>query len=230
MAGILWLAAGLLFTRLKEEKGATEGGGNPYSLALENIDCLKNDRQLVLFICTRALLISTALAPPFMVALGFGAGAAELSDLGLLLLASSLASLCSSYLWGRLSDQSSRWVLILAAVLVSVTLGVTVITASSDLMASPWLLPSLLFGLMVAYEGVRLGRSPHLVDMANEDKRATYRAMSNTLIGILLLLGGFFSVIAKHQGEVMVLLIFAVMCLLAIVPAWFLKEVQVINP
>ena len=226
MAGALWLVASLLFSQLTEEKGATEGGGNPYRLALENIDCLKNDRQLVLFICTRALLISTALAPPFMVALGVSNRADDLSGLGLLLLASALASLCSSYVWGRLADRSSRWVLILAAFMGAVTLGLTVALSNSGLMESQWLLPVSLFGLMVAYEGVRLGRSTHLVDMANEEKRVLYTALSNTLIGLLLILGGFFSLVANAYGTEAVLLIFALMCLMALLPACLMKEAQ----
>ncbi|MEQ8953795.1 MAG: MFS transporter, partial [Gammaproteobacteria bacterium] len=125
-AGILWLTASLLFTRLTEEEGATEGGGDPFSLAVKNISCLLTDRQLGLFIFTRALLIATALAPPFMVALSVDNSAGDPGELGLLLLASSLASLGSSYVWGRLADRSSRWVLILAAIMAFTTLFLTV--------------------------------------------------------------------------------------------------------
>ncbi|MEQ9022971.1 MAG: MFS transporter, partial [Pseudomonadales bacterium] len=98
--------------------------------------------------------------------------------------------------------------------------------AGTDLMNTRWLLPLLLFGLMVAYEGVRLGRSTHLVDMADENQRSLNTALSNTLIGILLLLGGFFSLIANAYGTEAVLMVFAIMCLLAILPASLMKEVQ----
>lgn len=225
-AGILWLTASLLFTRLTEEEGATEGGGDPFSLALKNIRCLVTDHQLGLFICTRALLIATALAPPFMVALSVDNSAGDLGELGLLLLASSLASLSSSYIWGRLADRSSRRVLILAAIMAFITLFLTVVFAGTDLMNTRWLLPLFLFGLMVAYEGVRLGRSTHLVDMADENQRSLYTALSNTVIGILLLLGGFFSLLASAYGSEAVLMVFAIMCLLAILPASLMKEVQ----
>jgi len=226
IAGILWLIASLLFTRLTEEEGATEGGGNPYSLVVKNIRYLVTDRQLGLFICTRALLVATALAPPFMVALNLNKGSGDLGGLGLLLLASSLASLSSSYVWGRLADRSSRWVLILASVIAFTTLFLTVAFADTDLMNTRWLLPFFLFGLMAAYEGIRLGRSTHLVDMADEDKRSLYTALSNTVIGILLLLGGFFSLVANAYGTEAVLMVFAMMCLLAILPASMMKEVQ----
>lgn len=38
--------------------------------------------------------------------------------------------------------------------------------------------------------GVRLGRKVYLVDMAGAGQRAAYVAVSNTLIGILMLIGG----------------------------------------
>jgi hypothetical protein len=84
----------------------------------------------------------------------------------------------------------------------------------------------LLFGLMIAYQGVRLGRATHLVDMADADTRAAYTALSNTVIGILLLAGGGFSLIANWFGGEMVLAIMAGMSGLAILVAWGLDEVQ----
>ena len=84
----------------------------------------------------------------------------------------------------------------------------------------------LLFGLMIAYQGVRLGRSTHLVDMADEDTRAAYTALSNTVIGVLLLAGGGFSLVAHMFGGETVLAIMAAMSGLAIWAAWGLEEVQ----
>ena len=84
----------------------------------------------------------------------------------------------------------------------------------------------LLFGLMIAYQGVRLGRATHLVDMADKDTRAAYTALSNTIIGLLLLAGGVFSLVANWFGGEMVLVIMAGMSGLAIMAAWRLDEVQ----
>ncbi|HBX92030.1 MAG TPA: MFS transporter, partial [Hyphomonas sp.] len=60
--------------------------------------------QLRRFILARGLLISTALAPPFMVAMGARNKEADqmLGGLGLLVIASAGAGLLSSYVWGRL--------------------------------------------------------------------------------------------------------------------------------
>lgn len=225
-AGVLWVTAAILFVGLKEDKNATEGGQNPLMVAKENIDYLISDRQLQLFIAVRGLLIATALAPPYMVALAAREGGAAYSGLGLLILASSAAALCSSYVWGRLADKSSRKVLMYAAVAAAVTLALLVVLNITGFADTTWMLPLLLFGLMIAYQGVRLGRSTHLVDMAAADKRATYTALSNTIIGLLLILGGVFSVIAQYYGELVVIGIFAIMCLFAVYAAYSLDEEQ----
>jgi len=83
-----------------------------------------------------------------------------------------------------------------------------------------------LFLLMIAYQGVRLGRSTHIVDMADQDKRAAYTALSNTVIGIFLLAGGVFGVLAQVAGEAAVLLAFCGLSLTAALVALRLEEVQ----
>ena len=226
LAAGFWLLSSVLFLSLTEEKGATEGGGNPFAVAKEHLGYVFSDGQLGLFILTRGLLIATALAPPFMVALQAQDVREGVAGLGWLLLASALASLCSSYVWGRLADVSSRKVLMLSGACAGVALLLTVLCARLDWLRETWQLPVLLFGLMVAYEGVRLGRSTHLVDMANPDKRAAYTALSNTVIGVLLLLGGVFSVVAKVYGEVTVLAWFCGMSFAACLSASRLREVQ----
>ena len=225
-AALFWLTAGFLFSTLKETAGATEGGANPVSVARENLRYLIDDRELRLFIITRSLLVSTALAPPFMLALKAETMQDNISGLGWLLLASSLASLLSSYVWGRLSDRSSRKVLLLAGLGGGLSLTLTVIASQADWLNVPWLLPFLLFSLMIAYGGVRLGRSVHLVDIADQDKRAVYTALSNTIIGIILLLTSLFSIVASLYGEAVVLAMFALMSFASMSSAHLMREAQ----
>ena len=229
LAAGLWIFASLTFTKLEEASGATEGGGNPLQVAKQNLALLK-DKQLLLFISVRALLIATALAPPFMVTLNGEGGVDSLDSmlggLGALVLASSLASFLSSYVWGWLADKSSRKVLILSSVVAMIALAATVLLAEYQLISHSIVLPAVLFVLMIAYHGVRLGRSTHLVDMADADNRAAYTALSNTIIGLILLTGVGFSAIAQVFGNVAVLAVMAVMCLLAGLLALGLKEVQ----
>ncbi|MHC9511461.1 MFS transporter [Kangiella sp. M94] len=227
VAGALWIFASVLFTSLAEEKGATEGGGNPLTVARENLSLLIKDRQLVRFIAVRGLLIATALAPPFMVTLiGESAVANGLSGLGSLVFASALASLLSSYVWGHLSDRSSRRVLIYSGLFAAVALALTALFDWQGWLHKSIVLPALLFILMIAYHGVRLGRSTHLVDMADADNRAAYTALSNTIIGLLLLAGSVFSVIAEYFGLHAVMIVMTLMCLLSSWIALGLNEVQ----
>jgi len=181
----------------------------------------------VRFIVVRGLLTATALAPPFLLALGGrdGGGAGEL---GLFVLASSAAAVLSTYAWGRLSDVSSRRVLLYSGLVAALPL-----TAAAAIglllpgaLSLPGLLPALLLVLMVAYQGVRLGRSTHVVDMADAEQRAAYTALSNTIVGVLLLAASVFGVVASAAGEAVVLGVFALMCLLAAALAAGLEEVQ----
>src|SRR5690606_19648722 len=91
--------------------------------------------------------------------------------------------------------------------------------------SSPFL-PILLFSLTIAHQGVRLGRSVHVVDMADLGNRATYTALSNSVVGLLLLVGGVFGVIAQLFGIGAVLVLFATMAAGAIVAASRLDEVE----
>ena len=225
VAGGAWLVGAMLFATLDEQAGATEGGRSALKEALNNFTYLRDDPQLTRFILTRGLLTATALAPPFMIAVGSEAGESY-DKLGFLVLASALASLCSSFVWGRLSDRSSRKVLIFSAFVATIILAATSWLAFAGTLGGGYILPVLLFGLMIAYQGVRLGRSTHLVDMADKDTRAAYTALSNTIIGLLLLAGGVFSLVANWFGGEMVLAIMAGMSGLAILAAWGLEEVQ----
>jgi hypothetical protein len=225
LAGGAWIASALLFATLNERAGATAGGQSALKEALQNFSHLRDDPQLRRFILTRGLLTATALAPPFMIAVGSSAGEGY-DKLGFLVLASALASLCSSFVWGRLSDRSSCKVLIFSALVAAIILAATSWLAFAGTLGNGYILPVLLFGLMIAYQGVRLGRSTHLVDMADEDTRAAYTALSNTVIGLLLLAGGVFSLVANWFGGEVVLAIMAGMSGLAILAAWGLDEVQ----
>jgi hypothetical protein len=48
----------------------------------------------------------------------------------------------------------------------------------------------------VAHAGIRLGRKTYLVDMAEGNQRTTYVAVSNTVIGALLLATGLVGALA----------------------------------
>ena len=219
-----WTLAGALFAGLKENKGATEGGANGLSTALGNLRYLREDRQLARFIIARGLLTSTALAPPYLVVRASGDGGAALEGLGSLVLASALAALVSSYVWGRLADQSSRRVLILTGLCGAAAMVATVSFAAMGLAATLWAMPLALFGLMIAHQGVRLGRSTYLVDMVAQDLRAIYTAIANTVIGVILLASGIFGALAALAGAGATMALFALMAAGGAYAAYGLKE------
>ncbi|MDR9437460.1 MAG: MFS transporter, partial [Thiohalophilus sp.] len=196
--GILWFIAMGFFAAIREQPGATEGGGNALSVALQSFGMLKTDVLFRRFVIGRALLLSVALAPPFYVLLAQQNTAEGLVGLGMLIIASGIAGSLSSPVWGKLSDYSSRLVIVLAALAAGIQ-GILLYLAVEAGLAwidSAWLYAGLFLTLSVFHGGVRLGRKVYLVDMATADTRAIYVALSNTLIGIAMLAGGAIGVLA----------------------------------
>ena len=228
LGGICWLLAAVVFGFIREEPGATTGGIDGLAAVIAQLGLLRSDAQLRRLIVTRTFLLSTALAPPFYIALSGDSAASGLGTLGAFMVAASAASLASTYVWGRLADRSSRRVLMVAAALAALANGVAafVALAMPTVLEEASLLPALLFVLMIAHQGVRLGRSVHVVDMADRDDRATYTALSNSVVGLILLAGGVFGVIAQVLGIGAVLAIFTSMAALAVFAAGALDDVQ----
>lgn len=218
------------------------GGSKSYLHVLRHLSLLKTDKQLTRFIAARGLLTATALAPPYILALSGMKAKSGLGNLGLFVIASSAAAIASSYIWGRLADRSSRKVLMAAGVVAAIVLSLTAAVSwfASSLQTgetsdnSEWILqvslPAFFFVLMIAYQGVRLGRSTHIVDMASEENRAIYTAVSNTVIGILLIISGTFGAIAQLLSYEAVLILFAAMSAAAALVAKGLEEVQLEHP
>ena len=232
VAGLLWIGAGLLFASLAEAPGATEGGGNPLAVAVAQFGLLRSDPQLGRFVAIRGLLLATTLAPPFLVAMEGRSTGMQAVGLGAFVIASALAAISSSYVWGRLSDVSSRRVIIVAgligvaALLAAAAVGAGLGEPIGLSVASPLALPVLVFALSIAEQGIRLGRTTHVVDMADPARRGAYTALSNTITGLLTLGAGAFGLLAQRAGEVPLLLLFAAMAALAVWLARGLEEVQ----
>ena len=232
VGGTAWLLAALVFESIDEYPVATEGGIDGMAAVFAQVGLLRSDARLRQLVITRVLLLSTALAPPFYIALSGDVEAVGLGTLGLFMLASAGAALSSAYVWGWLADRSSRRVLMVAAALATLAHGIAVLAALAmpeRLATAPYVLPALLFVLTIAHQGVRLGRSVHVIDMADLDTRAVYTALSNSVVGVVLLAGGVFGVVAQAFGIVTVLMLFALMAALAIVAAAGLDEVQALD-
>lgn len=218
-AGLMWLVALLLFATIREQPGATGGGGNALKVAIDNLRLLREDRPFRLFVFGRISLLAVALAPPFYVLLAQQQAQGDLASLGLLVIASGLAAALSSPFWGTLGDRSSRSVMALAAAGAGV-LGLLVSAAAYAEL--PWLaygwVHALIFLLLsVMHSGVRLGRKVYLVDMATERTRAAYVAISNSVLGLMMLVGGLVGLLADRFGLATVIALLAAWSLLA---AW----------
>lgn len=100
------------------------------------------------------------------------------------------------------------------------------VAAFPDLLASSWVAAGLLFLVVLAYQGVRLGRSTHLVDMVPAEDRAVYTAVSNTAVGVVILLAGAFGALSDVIGLGGLFSVFALACGLAWWVTRGLDEVQ----
>ena len=229
IAAGLWFLSGGLFTLLSEE--ASPANGDDTALDVTSVvTYLRDDPQLMRFTVSRVLMSATALAPPFILSAAHEgtAGAQQLGSLGPFVLASSIASIAGSGPWGVVSDRSSRMVLIMSAWLGAIVLGgfaVALLSHASGPVPVTWSAAGL-FVLMVAYQGVRRGRSTHIVDMAPKDARSAYAAVSNTVVGLLLLGGGLLGVVADLAGLGVAFAMLAVMCVAGALVALGLEDVQ----
>ncbi|PWW14124.1 MULTISPECIES: MFS transporter [Pseudidiomarina] len=233
-AALLWLCAALIYAVVPEVPGATEGGGNALVEALKSLRLLWQDRQFGQFVITRALLVASAFAIPYLVVMIQVAGAdqtgddLQLTSLGGLMLASGLAGLLAGRFWGRWSDRASHQVMAVAALLATamMAIAVAVMALAPAWLAQPWVGGGLIFAAAVAHHGARVGRKTYLVDMATQDNRAQFTAVSNTVIGVVLLLGMLLGVVDSLLGIEAVMLTLIGLGLLAAVRAWRLPNVQ----
>lgn len=216
-AGTLWLLAASVFTIIAEPKGATAGGGNALSEAFRSLLLLSSDRPFRRYLISRIMLLSVVLVIPFYVILIQRSLGAHPSLLGWLIVISGLSQSLSAPLIGICADRSSRLVMSFAAFLAG-SIGVLVWIAAGPGDSSPISTISAMlvfFFINLAYGAARLGRKVYLVDLATADNRAQYVAVSNSVIGFMLLIGGTTGFIADSFSVHTVILLLSIVALLA---------------
>ncbi|WP_417659070.1 MFS transporter permease [Pseudidiomarina sp.] len=201
-AAALWLLAAVIYARVPEVPGATEGGGNALVEALKSIRLLWTDKHFGQFVLTRALLVASAFAIPYIVVMIQRSGDGSLTGLGGLMLASGLAGMLAGRFWGRWSDSASHHVMAAAACLATLIMAVALVLYiwQPDYLAQQGLAGALIFMAAVAHHGARVGRKTYLIDMATQETRAQFTAVSNTVIGLVLLLGILLGVLEAYAG------------------------------
>lgn len=187
IASACWLCSAFLFARIIEQAGSNSLAAESLADMAKQFSILRSNVEFRKFVLVRSALLGSALAAPYMVALAQTSAGGSLSMLGSLLLAASLASFLSGSIWGKLADSSSAQCMTIAGLLAALAGAAAVLLAS--VRADSGVLYSLcIFALYLAHAGVRVGRKTHLVDMTDDGNRSTLVAVSNTLIGVMLLL------------------------------------------
>ena len=224
---VAWLLAVLVYARIVEApQGAdasTRAGAAGTAVAL-----LREDPIFRRFVLARTLLLVSALTPPFVVALATTRAAGTgLQGLGPFVISSGIAALIGGQLWGRMADRSSRRVMVLAcaaaSVIVVAFLGLLRIEPVADV---EWLYAATYLLLALAHTGSRIGRKTYIVDLAQGNRRTEYVAVSNSAMGVLLLVAGALSAGVATLGIEAALLLLAVLGFAGVAVSRSLPEVS----
>jgi hypothetical protein len=225
-ASLAWVAAVAVFATVVEAPGEHDrraaSGASRRVLTL-----LRDDAPFRRFVLARTLLLVSALTPPFVVALATQRGAGTgLDGLAPFVLSSGIASLVGGRVWGRLADRSSRRVMMLAcggaSGVVLVFLGLLQVDGLGQ---QEWLYPATYLLLALAHTGSRIGRKTYVVDLAEGNQRTDYVAVSNTAMGVLLLVTGALSAAVAAVGVEAALLLLAGLGLAGVAVSRSLPEV-----
>lgn len=235
----LWVAVAGVSLTLREPaedpeeggKEADDDGGDDGPLARRSWALLREDRDFRQFVTVRSLLLVSSLSPPFIVMLALDAGTDALAGLGGFVIASGVASLVGGRLFGRFADRSSRLLMAVTAAIASAVIVVVVVLAALPAFrggsgAGGVLLVSAYFLLTLAHTGVRVGRKTYLMDMASGDTRTVYTAVSNTAMGVILLVVGAVSAALAAASATWALLLLAALGAAGVVAGLRLPEVS----
>lgn len=235
-AAALWAGVAIVYSGVREpspeEQGADAGddAGESGWLA-QTFALVRDDKPFRDFVVVRSLLLVSALSPPFVVMASIESGAGALSGLGGFVIASGLAALIGGRVFGRLADRSSKRVMSGGAALASgIIVAAVAVAAIPGFDAGGWVgnlfFTVVYFALTLTHTGVRVARKTYVVDMAEGDRRTVYVAVSNSAMGlVLLVVGGISSVLAA--GDVAWALLFlAAMGLVGVFAGARLPEVS----
>lgn len=210
-AALAWVLGMVVYAGVREPADEPDRSPSP-GWVRSSWALLSGDRTFRRFVLVRALLLVSALSPPFVVAIGVAEGNAGLSGLGLFVLAQGVANLIGGRVFGRLADRSSRRLMVWAALVSSLVIGVfLLLQVPAATRESSWLYPATYFLLALVHLGTRVARKTYVVDVAEGDQRTEYVAVSNTAMGVLLLLVGAVTGVLAQWGNGLALALLAVL-------------------
>ncbi|MEQ9813117.1 MAG: MFS transporter [Azospirillaceae bacterium] len=226
VAAGLWAAAALLFARIAELPGATEGGRNAWESVRQGLAIARANAAYRRYLGARSLLLSAEIGMPIVVVLAQQAAGGGLSSLALLVFAVGLANIVSSPLWGALSDSDSRRVMAYAGGLSTLAglaaLVIVFLAEGAGLIG--WLFMPVFFALGVAESGARLGRKTYLVDGAPVAERPLVVAFANTAVGLVALAFGLLGLLADLTGPASAVVLLVVLAASGAGLAWTLPK------
>lgn len=224
-ASLLWLGAAGVFVTVAEHPSAGEAS-DPAATIAESLALLREDDVFRRFVVARTLMLATALSPPLVVTLSAEVSDAGVSGVGPFVVATGVAGMVSSPIWGRLADRSSRLVMATASSVAGAIVIAFLVGHNVGLGSTVWLGPATYLLLAIVHAGARMGRKTYVIDLGRGDTRTRYVAVSNTVIGVLLLFTGVVSAAVAQSGPQAVLLGFAVMGLLGSLAALRMDEIH----
>jgi hypothetical protein len=224
---LAWFLAAAVYATVREAPGERDVDTRGSDALTGAVALLRDDRPFRRFVLARSLLLVSALSPPFVVALATEQGGAGLEGLAAFVISSGVASLVAGRFWGRASDRSSRTTMQWAAGLSSVIIVAFVAATRVETLAGLTLLyPATYLLLAIAHTGSRIGRKTYVVDLAEGNKRTDYIAVSNTAMGLILLVAGGATAAAASFGPEAALLLLAGLGVLGVLVAASLPEVS----
>ncbi len=231
LAALAWVAAAVVYAGVREpvaeQVGPGGGDDRREGWLRPAVRLLRGDRLFRRFVTARALLLVSALAPPFIVTAAAGVGETSVSGLAGFVVASGVANLVGGRLFGGSADRSSRRLMVGGAATASaVVLGVVTLLLATGGKPPGWVLVVAFLVLSLVHVGVRVGRKTYVVDAADGDRRTEYVAVANTAMGVLLLVVGVLATAVAALGVAAALAFLGALGVAGVVVAHGLPEVS----
>ena len=215
-ATMIWLFAALIYSLVQEPLSEVGDKGANLIDVFKEFSLLRTDSVFREFVIARSLFLCAALSAPYYILIAQQKSDSAVLVLGVFILVSGLASLFSSPFWGFFSDKSCRKVMLISSLLGSLS-GIALflsIKLLPETFSVVWPVAVLYFILSVAHQGMRIGRKTYLVNLGEGNKRTSYVSVSNTIIGIVLLVMSGISLLTYMISLEGLILIFSMITLI----------------